>query len=207
MCGCDDPLSVSPRLGHQGTCERITTPSPSQELTVWTKKRLGQEEESGVPLGQTSACRHCPPCTQHHTQPPPPPEAHCPALVQAACPWPQGCSGHQRGPLPGLSFEDEKTGLGQTQGPVSLSYKGKDGKEAWKTAAPGPFPHSGAVHTFPTQPHRGASVHQQSGQAPTLHSYLTPIRGTAACSCYHISERGRTPRFHGPSKKRSHMPA
>lgn len=41
---------------------------------MWTRKRLGQEEESGVPLGQASACSHCPPCTQHHTQPPPPPE-------------------------------------------------------------------------------------------------------------------------------------
>lgn len=58
------------------------------------------------------------------------------ALVQAAYPRPQGCSGLQRGPLPGLSFEDEKTGLGQTQGPVSPSYKGKDGKEARKTATP-----------------------------------------------------------------------
>lgn len=94
------------------------------------------------------------------------------ALVQAACPRPQGCSGLQRGPLPGLSFEDEKTGLGQTQGPVSPSYTGKDGKEARKTATPGPFPHSGAVHTFPAQPHGGGSVHQQSGQAPVAAQLL-----------------------------------
>lgn len=52
---------------------------------MWMKKVLGQEKESRVALGQTSAC-HCPPCTQHHPYPPPPLEAQCRALLQAACP-------------------------------------------------------------------------------------------------------------------------
>lgn len=92
-------------------------------------------------------------------------------------------------------------GLGQTLGPVPTSHKGKDGKDARKTAAPWPFPHSGSVHTIPAQPPHERALIGNLGRRLPLPGYLTSTRGMATFFCSPTSEGGRMPGFHRPSKK------
>lgn len=75
---------------------------------------------------------------------------------------------------PGQSSEGEKTGLGQARGRAAPSYKGKDRKEAWDTAAPQPFPHSGRTPAPP----RSVPTSNRGAPLPTC---STAVRGTAAC--------------------------